>query len=607
MGSFYNVPGLKTDFVLIDMVTPTLQKVIGGVNKVKPKLMDLNVAFRQVGLAAGIAGAAMVGFVKKTVDSFGTYDQAIAEATAATQFTADEYVRMRDLVEKATVELNLPLKELTEIFRQLGYSGKTAAEQLDAFWPIAQMVKIAQLDASEATKDVVQALNGFNKPLSDTNNLVSQLTKAFTMAQHELTDISEALAYSSSQSEITNMSFAELSATLAIMADVGLKGSRAGVVMRRALSNMSDPTSKATRALEKMGIETYKIVDGVHKFKSFPAILAEMEDYFRRYDVAVQEVYKSRADVYSALTENAKDFNKAEDERIRNWAIAAVSGIRAQTGVLAITRKGTAAFREYVKEIENAGNILDHMASKIMKAFNNQVGKMKRSLELVGIYFAQTLIPTLNDYVGRITVVSEVIRIFIKNNKEFTASVAKTTLAVGLLLSALGSLSISIWLLKPALTGIAAIFTTIFVTQLPLTLAVTALGVAFYALYANIREYWPEITRIWEKGVDSVRRFCEKAKNEITLMWDYFKEGAKVISTFIIDQVTKAIDTVIGRVVGLTRAMRSAFKYMVSWPKLLTHTPEEMIEDVITAYQEGLNLLKSINGLKNLAVTLPNL
>ncbi|MGZ7283803.1 phage tail tape measure protein, partial [Streptococcus pyogenes] len=71
--------------------------------------------------------------------------------------------------------------------------------------------------------------------------------------------------------QLGGASMEQLAAYTGIMADQGIRGSKAGTALRTAFTNLTSPTDKAAAALDELGI---KLEDAEGKARPIPDVIA---------------------------------------------------------------------------------------------------------------------------------------------------------------------------------------------------------------------------------------------------------------------------------------------------------------------------------------------
>ena len=341
----------------------------------------------QLGRKFMMAGAAISAGLAIGVKSFGTFDQAMRKATAVSDVTEKQFKQMSDTVEKKSKELGIAAEKLAEGYYFLGSAGLSATEQMAAFPAVAVLSKAALIDMGQAAEMVVDIMKGFKIPFTDTTRVTDILTEAVTSSNMVFSQLGEAIGYVAGVARTANTSLEETTAIIGVMADVGMKGSRAGVALRRAFLNLMAPTETVRKSLDKLG------KDGSSADKAKDAMK----------DLGIQ-VYgtdgkmKSMIEIMKTLI---PALNSAS-EQTRNMALKNLFGARAVTGMIAVIDEGVEGLEKWVTQLENSGGAAQRVADKQLAAFNEQLGNLGKQIKAISRDVGAILVPALLKIIEKI-------------------------------------------------------------------------------------------------------------------------------------------------------------------------------------------------------------
>jgi TP901 family phage tail tape measure protein len=136
----------------------------------------------------------------------------------------------------------------------LGGAGKTALE----------FAKVGEMDVAQAAVVMSDAMNVF-KVSSDV--AANALSSAADASSTSIAQMSEAFSMSSAVAGLAGQSIEDLSATLAILANNGVKGSDAGTSVKTMLMRLMAPADDAVGALDQLGLSvaSFRGADGQMK------------------------------------------------------------------------------------------------------------------------------------------------------------------------------------------------------------------------------------------------------------------------------------------------------------------------------------------------------
>lgn len=425
-------------------------------------------------------GAAATGSVTAVVREFGTFDRAIREATAVTSgLTQGEFREMRKMAEDMSIQLNKAATETARGFYYLGSAGLSATEQMQSYNTVISLARALTVDTAQAAEGLVDVMKAFNIEFSKSTHVGDTLVATITTSNQVFSDLEKALSYVSATASQMGNTLEETSAILGIMANAGIKGSMAGVAMRRAITNLASPTSEMRKLMANLGISTFTTTG---EAKKFHVVFGEI----------------------SEILENSTD-------EIRNMAFEVLFGRRAIAGMIKVFDEGTEGVKDYIHQIEDMRGEMDRVTRYQMEAFLHQLGKIWRRMQRLARTLGETLVPTIKEFGTWIDLKIVKIEDWVSVNKELTTTILKLTAGIGALMIPTGLFLIALPSIVTSIGLLAGAFVSLI---LPLAGAVAG----FYALRAS----WGIA---WEGMVDILNDFGKNFEDWVEDLGKVFKFG----------------------------------------------------------------------------------
>ena len=198
---------------------------------------------RSIGIVATMVGVAMLAFTTKAVSGYAEFEMAMRKATAVSNVSVNQFQTMSDMAENMAVKLNLAATDTASAFYYLGSAGLSVKEQMETFDATITLAKAATISASQAAEIMVDTLRGFKLPTTEAAAVTDILAHSVISSNMTFEQMGETLSLVSGVAEATNNSLADLSVAIQLMANIGIKGTRAGTTMRRSLLNLAAPSS----------------------------------------------------------------------------------------------------------------------------------------------------------------------------------------------------------------------------------------------------------------------------------------------------------------------------------------------------------------------------
>lgn len=368
--------------VLSANVVADTRMLVQGLNKAKVAVRDYSTtanallqanaqAMIQTGKKAMMMGAAIGAGAALAVKGYANLEQAMATATAVGDVTEKQLRDMTSMAEEMSKKWGVSAAETAQAFYFLGSAGLEAQEQIAAFPAVTTLAKAAMMDMGSAAEITVDTMKGFKIAFTDTTRVTDILTKAVTSSNMTFGQLGEAMSYVAGIARTSNMTLEETSAVLGLMANVGIKGSMAGTSLRRALINLSAPSSEASRTLKELGVEVY---DDTGKMKSFSVILANL----------------------------VPKLQKAGDET-SNMAMKQLFGARAIIGMTELVYQGAEGLRAFTTELENSGGTAERVAEKQIDTLTGSFRKLGQETVALVRIFGADLSPAVDTVTKRMT------------------------------------------------------------------------------------------------------------------------------------------------------------------------------------------------------------
>jgi len=294
---------------------------------------------------------------------FGKFDKAIRHATSVSETTEAQFRQMSEMALDASVKWNRAAADTATAFYYLGSAGLTVTEQMQAFNDTIMLSRAMGSELASTVEGMVDIVRAFGLEFANSREIADQLTKTVISSNQHFHDLDRALAYASSTARMTNNTLAETAAMLGTMANAGIKGSMAGTVLRRAMTNLMSPTGAMSGLMYDLGLQVY---DTQGRMKPFINIMGDISDRIRN-----------------------------TTEEYKNMVFEVLFGRRAIAGQIQLFNYGSGALRKYANEIRDAGGTTQRVADKQMKAFTEVLGQVWQQMRRISIMVGGTLAPAI--------------------------------------------------------------------------------------------------------------------------------------------------------------------------------------------------------------------
>lgn len=343
-----------------------------GINKATSSLKKFGANAARIGAAAGAAiGGAAVFSIKK----FADFDQALNQSIAIMGDVSDALRNdMADAAREVAKTTTFSAEEAAESFFFLASAGLDAEQSIAAMPQVAKFAQAGMFDMALATDLATDAQSALGLASDDSAENLENLTrvtdvfvKANTLANTSVEQLATAFTSKAGNAlKTVGKDVEEGAAALAVFADQGIKGERAGTLLTNTIFGLTDAAEKNSGQMEELGIQVF---DAEGNMRSFEEIV--------------------------------KDFEGALGDMSTEQQIATLSQLgftkQAREGILALNGNSE-ALGEYEGKLRDAGGTADEVAQNQLETFNAQMELLKSRVEDAAIEIGTQLMPYVQDF-----------------------------------------------------------------------------------------------------------------------------------------------------------------------------------------------------------------
>jgi TP901 family phage tail tape measure protein len=323
----------------------------------------------------------------------------------------------------------------------LGGAGQTAME----------FAKVGEMDVAQAAVVMSDAMNVF-KVSSDV--AANALSSAADASSTSIAQMSEAFSMSSAVAGKAGLSIEDLSATLAILANNGVKGSDAGTSVKTMLMRLMAPANEAAEAMAGVGLSVRSFVNA-DTGKMLPMV-----------------------NIIGKLNEAMKPL----DEVAKKELLAKIFGADAIRAALILGDAGVAGFDEIQKAMSTALPVGEKYKI-LMSGLAGSAGNVLAALQRMAIAVSDAVAPALAGVVPFITGFIDGLTNLATDNKEaivLFAQVAAAAVGIG---AAMATVGYALQTLSGTLGIVLKGFGLFSALASPVLLVAAGIGAAVFALY----------------------------------------------------------------------------------------------------------------------------
>lgn len=284
--------------------------------------------------AYGGAAAAIYGTIAAFRDGVTAailFEDQMAKISAVAGLTSTQNAALAQSIRDVAANSRFATDEIAEATMVLAQAGFSATDIGDSLQNVANLAAAAGVSFSEATDVVTGAIGAFQLQTSETGHIADVLSAALNTTKLNIQQVALGIQYAGATAFENKISFDELTATLATMAQAGIRsGSTMGTGLRQLLVDLQTPTKKMAEEFKRLGI-SMKDID--IKTLGLPEVLKRLADAGFAGASAYGTLETRAAAAYMVLKNNQELLNKQIilQNQLGNAAEAAAKGQESLT------------------------------------------------------------------------------------------------------------------------------------------------------------------------------------------------------------------------------------------------------------------------------------
>jgi len=247
-----------------------LRSMKRGMAAVGRPTSKLAAGLRKVGIAAGVAGAA-VGLVARDIIKTGAeFEQAITDVGAVSLKTRDQIGELEAKAKQLGATTKFTATEVASGMEIMAKAGFDTTDILGGIKGVLDAASASGLELAEVTSVVSNALKGFGLDAGKAGDVADILALASTKTNSTIGSLGESLKNVAATARQLNIPITDVTAAVALLQDGGLDASVAGSSLNTMLTKLSALTPGVAKKLDRMGV---KFKDGAGNALPFAEIM----------------------------------------------------------------------------------------------------------------------------------------------------------------------------------------------------------------------------------------------------------------------------------------------------------------------------------------------
>ena len=243
------------------------------------RLDSMSQRFNQLGRAMAPISIAAGGLFVAGIKSAADFEEAIVEIGARTGILGEELEMVAEFAREMGASTAFSSQQAAEAFLQLTSSGYDVQQSIAALPDILDLSAAGALDLGFAADAVTDILKSFRLTVEDSTSVVEALARASGTSSATVTDLIAGFQNVGGAARAFGLTVHDTAASLAVLAENGIKSSEAGTLLRRFFTNITRPTATVQKAWDELGTSLYDLEGNTRDFNDvLVEISASLDD-----------------------------------------------------------------------------------------------------------------------------------------------------------------------------------------------------------------------------------------------------------------------------------------------------------------------------------------
>lgn len=214
-------------------------------------------------IGTAFAGIGVIGGLTKMIRTISSLDEAMARLQGVTGQTDEQMRVLEQTARRLGATTSFTAGQAADGMLMLARAGFTANEVVKATGPVLDLAKVAGVSLEQSSTLLADSLKQFGLEAAFAAQAADQLTMASNSTNTSIEQLGEGLKLAGPVAAAAGIDMAETSAILGILADNGLKATLGGTGLRAVLASLAQPSTAATAALQRLGVDTATLTDKI--------------------------------------------------------------------------------------------------------------------------------------------------------------------------------------------------------------------------------------------------------------------------------------------------------------------------------------------------------
>ena len=226
-----------------------LESQASSTNSTLAKIEEIGGKFEQVGQSITNAGKTLTTHVTAPIVAAGTaavktaadFDEGMSKVSAISGATGQDLQDLRDKAREMGARTKFSATEAASAFEYMAMAGWKTEDMISGIDGIMSLAAASGEDLATTSDIVTDALTAFGLSASDSGHFADILAAASSNANTNVSMMGETFKYCAPIAGALGFSAEDTAEAIGLMANSGIKGSRAGTALRTIMNNLTGP------------------------------------------------------------------------------------------------------------------------------------------------------------------------------------------------------------------------------------------------------------------------------------------------------------------------------------------------------------------------------
>lgn len=201
----------------------------------------------------------IVALGKNAWDSGITFEAAMSQvvATMGLEKASEDYEKLSEVAEYYGATTKFTATQAAEALNYLALAGYKTNDAIALLPTILNLASAGGMDLASASDMVTDAMSALGIKMEDAEKFTDELAKAAQNSNTSVAQLGEAILTIGATARGMENGTVELSTSLGVLANAGIKASEGGTHLRNMLLSLESPTDDAKGLLDELGVSVY--------------------------------------------------------------------------------------------------------------------------------------------------------------------------------------------------------------------------------------------------------------------------------------------------------------------------------------------------------------